>query len=405
MTEIYFRADANSTIATGHIMRCLTIARACTQTGRLQDKFVQVSFIVSDDESRSLLEARFEKPGEFSVFSLNSDYRRMEAEIPDLLSHITGRKADGQKHSPYLTCAKPWLFVDSYHASPSYFHALSAYCKIAYLDDLRSFDCPVDLLINYDTDSDSPCYAASGQKLLGAQYTPLRAQFQAPSYNVRPKAEHVLLSTGGTDSYGMAEYLLYWIYDAPNCSGNRPALSDSLFTTQLDTDKLQALQYHIVTSKANTRYDRLLALEEKISHIHIYENVSDMASLMASCDMAVSAGGTTLAELCAVGVPTISYLMAENQRTAVETYAAKELIPCAGDIRPGQIINQQNAASANTMTDCFRNPLPDSVICNILHFLTYMSENAEIRQKSSHNMRAFLDGCGAERIAKALLSP
>ena len=93
MTEIYFRADANSTIATGHIMRCLTIARACTQTGRLQDKFVQVSFIVSDDESRSLLEARFEKPGEFSVFSLNSDYRRMEAEIPDLLSHITGRKA------------------------------------------------------------------------------------------------------------------------------------------------------------------------------------------------------------------------------------------------------------------------------------------------------------------------
>lgn len=405
MTEIYFRADANSTIATGHIMRCLTIARACTQTGRLQDESVQVSFIVSDDESRSLLEARFEKPGEFSVFSLNSDYRHMEAEIPDLLSYITGTKADGRKHSPYLTCAKPWLFVDSYHASFSYFHALSPYCKIAYLDDLRSFDCPVDLLINYDTDSDAPCYAASGQKLLGARYTPLRAQFQAPTYNVRPKAEHVLLSTGGTDSYGMAEYLLYSIYDVPNGSGNRPALSDSLSTTQLDTDKLQSLQYHIVTSKANTRYDRLLALEEKNSHIHIYENVSDMASLMASCDMAVSAGGTTLAELCAVGVPTISYLMAENQRTAVDTFAAKGLIPCAGDIRPRQIINQQDAASASTMADCFRNPLPDSVICNILHFLTYMSENVEVRQKSSHNMRSFLDGCGAERIAKALLSP
>ena len=189
MTTIYFRTDGNSNIATGHLMRCLTIARACIQTGQSKGQDVQISFLVSDHQSRSLLEDRFEAPREFSVYCLNSDYRRMETEVSELLSFITDRA--GQE--------KPWLFIDSYYASPNYFRRLSGSCKIAYLDDLRSFECPVDLLINYDTEQDCSHYAGASRKLLGPQYTPLRAQFQSPSYNIRPRTEHVLLSTGGTD--------------------------------------------------------------------------------------------------------------------------------------------------------------------------------------------------------------
>ena len=114
-------------------------------------------------------------------------------------------------------------------------------------------------------------------------------------------------------------------------------------------------------------------------HIHIHTGVSDMASLMASCDLAVSAGGTTLCELCAVGVPTVSYLMAENQRTAVETFAKEGLIPFAG--------------------------VNNSALSNILRFLTQMSGDENARKKSSQSMRAFLDGRGAVRIAEALLHP
>jgi spore coat polysaccharide biosynthesis predicted glycosyltransferase SpsG len=72
--------------------------------------------------------------------------------------------------------------------------------------------------------------------------------------------------------------------------------------------------------------------------------------------------------------------MAENQRTTVETFAARGLIPYAGDIR-----------DLST---------PD----NILIFLTYMSQNTKARKKSSQAMRAFLDGLGSDRIAGALLS-
>ena len=80
MTDIYFRTDGNSKIATGHLVRCLAIARACVKIG------ADVKFIVSDKESLTLLEERFTAPREFAVFCLERSYRELDSEIPALLS-------------------------------------------------------------------------------------------------------------------------------------------------------------------------------------------------------------------------------------------------------------------------------------------------------------------------------
>lgn len=172
------------------------------------------------------------------------------------------------------------------------------------------------------------------------------------------------------------------------------------------------MHYHILTSRANTRYDALNALAQTHSSIHIHTNVTEVATLMASCDLAVSAGGTTLCELCAVGVPSISYLMAENQRTAVETYAKRNLIPCAGDIRP--TVSAQNSDSCihhtntgSTSLSITENPdsyVPDtSTLRHILDFLSVMAQKYDARTAVSSSMRSFMDGTGAELIAQALL--
>ena len=39
-----------------------------------------------------------------------------------------------------------------------------------------------------------------------------------------------------------------------------------------------------------------------------------MAELMTSCDIAVGAGGSTTWERCSLGVPTITAILAENQK-------------------------------------------------------------------------------------------
>ena len=43
--QIYIRCDGNKEIATGHLMRCLSIATACV------DKGAQITFLVADKES------------------------------------------------------------------------------------------------------------------------------------------------------------------------------------------------------------------------------------------------------------------------------------------------------------------------------------------------------------------
>lgn len=401
MTDIYFRTDGNSKIATGHLMRCLTIARACTRQG------ATVKFIVSDEESLALLRERFEIPQEFSTCCLNSNYENLSPEVPALLSSLS---ADSEAIGT-VSDVKPWIFIDSYYASTSYFMALREHFRIAYLDDLRSIDCTVDLLINYDTGEDCDCYSNAARKLLGAQYTPLREQFHAPSYTVRPEAKHVLLSTGGTDPYRVAESLLHNIYGQTLPTGSLSDMQNHLPGTN-ETASLRSIHYHILTSRANTRYDALNALAQTHPSVHIHTNVTEVAALMASCDLAVSAGGTTLCELCAVGVPSISYLMAENQRTAVETYAKRNLIPCAGDIRPSASTQDSDScihhASTNSVSlSITENPdsyIPrSSTLRHILGFLSGMAQDYDARTAVSSSMRSFMDGSGAELIAQALL--
>lgn len=360
MAKIYFRTDGNEEIATGHIMRCLSIARACAVL------HAEVCFLVSDETSHTLLTERFTSPNEFAIKCLHSDYQALENELPQLQQILS-------------ETANTWLFIDSYFVTEHYLSELQKLCQVAYLDDMLAFDYPVDLVINYDVTEEPSCYHKAPLKLLGASYTPLREQFQNVSYTVRPQVEHILLSTGGTDAYNVAFTLLNKIFHF-----SKQTVSDN------DTHDLNSVchilpscNYHVLTSRLNSHYEDLQQLSIENPAIHIHENVQDMVSLMKQCDLSISAGGTTLYELCAVGVPAISFSMADNQQIAVATFADKKIILYAGDVRT-------SFAEA---------------IDNMLQFLEKQSASMDARKKSSHTMRAFIDGQGAMRIAKALTAP
>ena len=112
--------------------------------------------------------------------------------------------------------------------------------------------------------------------------------------------------------------------------------------------------------------------------------VSDVAGIMKQCDVAVSAGGTTLSELCAMGIPAISYLNADNQRKGIEEFARNEIIPYAGDVT-----DEKNK---------------DAVIDNILKFINQFFNLPVSKQRDvSDKMRNYIDGQGACRIACELL--
>lgn len=341
---IYLRADGNEQIASGHLMRCLTIARA------LKKKEILPVFLVSDTTSIEILKNMF-TPEEkafhaFPIIHLQTDYTDLEQEIPVMERILEAQHPD---------C----MLVDSYYVTAEYFNALQKHCPVAYIDDLQALDCPLDLVINYDLAPDTTFYQKAKRVLAGGAYTPLREQFSLHQYHVWEQVRDVLISTGATDPW---------------------YISADLVEKLLTDEKWAETCFHVITGPMHQSRERLTALAAADDRVVLHENVKDMASLMSECDLALSAGGTTLFELCAIGVPAYSFAFADNHLPCIRDFAAADLIPTLGDFRSAEQF-VSHAADA----------------------LGRLAANAPLRADQSSRMRMAIDGAGADRIAGALM--
>lgn len=355
---VFFRTDGNSQIASGHLIRCISIAEACLESG------MEIHFLVSDEESVSFFQKKLS--ASFPVTRLtNAAYNQLDRELPELLVLL----AKVQQQNPIF-------FLDSYFVTETYLNQIRNFVKVAYLDDLQLFDYPVDLLINYDVIPDSSlstyrfAYRNAGRLLLGAKYAPLRSQFSSRKTVVRQKVSNILVTTGGSDNYHFCLHLINH-------------LSNLVFW---DKAASSGITFRILVGYMNSDRASLASLAESIPALELYENITDMASFIEECDLAISAAGTTLYELCALGLPAISYTMADNQLSAANAFASEHIIPYAGDIRI-----------------CM-----NEVLETIHHFLTEMTEDQNtsyLKRKSAHEtMRRFIDGSGSQKIAEAIHS-
>ena len=96
---------------------------------------------------------------------------------------------------------------------------------------------------------------------------------------------------------------------------------------------------------------------------------------MMNADIAISAGGTTLYELCACGTPTISYTFVDNQIDNAKQFDEDGLIRYAGDVRDGDIVKSINS------------------------ILKKMKDDYKLRKDMSHRMQLCVDGRGTMRVA------
>ncbi len=382
---VYIRTDGNSHIASGHLVRCISVAWACCSLG------MDVCFLVSDRESFRLLGELLDtvSPSDnITAIQLETaQYDDLEKELPEVISLLTApfrcsaSKHDTYGHIVYLT--------DSYFVTLKYLSALSAYAKTAYIDDLRAFDYPVNLIINYDVipyaelSAYQNAYRKAGRLLLGASYTPLRSQFLHKQITIKEQLTDILITTGGSDPFHFCLGFLEYVKGRRNAETmpsrtSQPGISvdscPALPTSLLSSD----LVFHIVIGKLSADREILWQTAGNLPWLKLHENVSDMASLMGKCDMAVSAAGTTLYELCALGVPAISFTMADNQLTAAKAFDDAGAIPYAGDIRTDR----------------------ESALKTIFQFVGNCS--FEKRKTASKTMHSLVDGKGALRIASAL---
>lgn len=349
--RIWIRADANEEIASGHLARTLSIA------GELRRLGVRVRFVLSDEESRSWLQRLSGNPDEWEVSVLGLSYGKPGEELP-LLAKLAEREQPD------------WILVDSYAVSGDWFEqlrsTLAAALKekqgaenptpgLAFLDDERAFDPAVDLVINYDPDAESlqSFYQKAPFRLLGPKYAPLREQFADLRPAVRPSVRKILISTGGTDPYGMAKRLQKLVQCVPETAVMAPG----------------------------------------------YPRVEKVAELLLGCDLAISAAGTTLYELCAAGVPTLAFSMSDNQELFAKQMAAAGAVTYLGDIRKQEVLAELEKNVASWLSEhgaAEEHGLPEARKHST-------GEALLLRQQESARMHALTDGLGSRRIAEKLI--
>lgn len=384
---VVIRADANSKIGMGHVMRCLSVADALLKRGE------EVLFVTADDTPVPLLT---KKGVPYRV--LHTDYADMEAELPGLLcilQELTQRAELPEEVLSRMSSQRKdiAILVDSYYVTEKYLAALKKRITTIYMDDIYAFSYPVDMLINYNIYGEEMGYEkdaafADTKLLLGTEYVPLREEFSAgagyaqsrkelsaETENVTPAEDRlhqtaeqgrtadggILITTGGSDSFNLAGQLLM---------------------EAMKYDALKEKEYHVVSGSLNPHIGELQALAQKHENIHIHCNVTNMAELMAESEVALSAGGSTLYELCAVGVPVIAFSFAENQERLVQTFVKRGIAQYGGNYR----------------TD------GNKMIQNTIAGLEKLCGDEALKTEYRRKALQLVDGRGAERIAEALLS-
>jgi UDP-2,4-diacetamido-2,4,6-trideoxy-beta-L-altropyranose hydrolase len=355
--NIVFRADANHNIGMGHIMRCLSIADACKSTGH------KATFIIAEKDTEDIIKKRG-----FDVTVLSSDYTKMDEEI--------GRWPQSEPPDA--------IFIDSYYVTQSYLASLKEKYKstLVYIDDLQSFPYPVDILVNYNIYSTEleykKLYHNSEYKtpslLLGPKYAPLRSAFRnIPSKKQKENVAEILISTGGSDEFHLALKLVHFLLK----------------------QKQIKYRYHILMGALNQDKAEIKTIAAGNTHIVLHENVSDMKTLIRSMDIVVSAAGSTLYEVCACGVPLITYVIADNQIPGAQTFGKQNLAVNVGDLREPKTIATNTTSLVASRTD----------VCKIIFdTLEKISYNYEQRVNMGLRMQKTIDGRGANRIVKALKS-
>lgn len=336
------RADGNSTIGMGHIMRCLSIASAMKEQGS------EPVFVTACKECIPMIEQKG-----FKTRLLSTDYREMEKEIPEL-KEITGDNY------------KSVILVDSYQVTDNYYLELKKFAYVACLEDMgQSY--PVDMLINYNIYGPSLDYSAcinnGTRTVLGASYMPLRQEFMTDTdYAINDKITNVMITTGGSDPLFASKGFVDAFISDEELSGKK-------------------IVYHVISGPFNSHAKELKDCYKDNSNVIVHENVKSMKAIMKQCDVVLTATGSTIYEVSALGVPMIVFYFAENQRRGAEALAQLTDIVNAGNYADNK---------ENTITD-------------VIKTLKKCINDYKYRETLNTQEKQLVDGQGAARLARKII--
>lgn len=341
-SHLLIRADVGPTVGTGHVMRTAALGRAFSKMGGKVTMACAPSL-------PNLLKHRLERQG-IAVHSLEAKSKMDDAILTRQLAE--NLMAD-------------WIVVDGYEFDDQFQQVLKlSLANLMVIDDFQhGTHRYADLILNQNIYSDGSEYSSDTSRELfcGCDFALLRSEFENIKPNPRtPKlAKRILLTFGGADERNVTATAL-------------TALCKVTDSKKLDVD--------VVVGACNTHYPEIKELARNLPFtVRIHRNVDRISTLMSQCDLAITAGGSTCYELARCGVPSIVVSTAENQRAVAEGFHEKDAMRWVGD-------------SHSLTTERLIN-----VIDELMH-------GSDLRRQMARQASSLVDGLGADRMARRLIS-
>lgn len=297
--QVVFRADASIDIGTGHVMRCLTLADALRARGA-NCRFISRAY------PGNLIE-NIRRRG----FAVNVLPIVDIEEVQQTLS-VLGESVD-------------WLVVDHYALDADWEREMRPEVgRVLVIDDLANRPHCAEVLLDQNLGRTAEDYAgllpSTCRLCIGPTYALLRPEFaelRAASLARRAGGQirQLLISMGGVDK--------------DNATG---AALTALQGCALPVDcKI------VVVMGAHAPWREAIAsqLADLPWATDLLVDVSDMAALMAASDLAIGAAGTSAWERCCVGLPTLTVVLADNQRDGAMALAEAGCIELLGEFAVG----------------------------------------------------------------------
>lgn len=327
-----FRADASTQIGWGHIRRCTALA-----------------YVLNGLGWRCCLATAAESS---EITSRSSEYFDEIKVIPRVNDEIRTIR-DCWKEGCQL------LILDHYDYDQYYENLLYGWAeKIIVIEDLEARIHNCDILL--DTAPRRKLEDYSGRipnnslLLLGPMYAPLMPYFYALRSKTLPRiysnpVKRILVSLGATNPDGVLDKVL-----------------DAIERVEIPLYPDLILAYQ--TPDINHLVERVKKLGGK-THF----GVDNLAPLIAEADLAIGAGGISVWERCALGLPTLIIVIAENQRPNSEALA---------DLGAAQIVRPE--------------------VNSIIKAIVSLAGNLPALERMSRFSALQTDGLGARRICQLM---
>lgn len=365
--NVYFRADSSSTIGTGHVLRCLTLAK------KLEHHGIKTTFICRDlkgncadlityPNSKCMLPASEGIDSRTEICLENGDVYDAELQLKDARECLSVIKREFNSNDI-------WIVVDHYALDAIWEDQLKREgYHIFVIDDLANRKHICDILLDQNHFHNyQQRYVGQilnrPKLLIGPRYALLRDEFlecRARNLNCQKRKTgnlKVLIYLGGTDINNTTSRIL-------SCVSH---LESTL-----------AVEFGVLVGVANIHKKEIEQLAKNSTNIRVLYHSPKISNLMISYDCLVGACGTTTWERLCLGIPTAVIAIAQNQIEIAEHLGRIGLIYYLG----------------------YDRELTDQVITeNLKLFFT----DSQRRESCRYDGLSLVDGLGASRAVDEIM--